>query len=453
MTISQQRATGLETPTITGTTAPIPTITPVPDCSCEYTIKYEMTTNSEEDRNYWEQNLGKCENNWYTLGSDEITKENNKYYKFLYWCQNNRLPPGGNCNCQELGTFTYRGYGIMTEESCLGKNKVLENYCLKSGDTSQSGTIYQWQNGSCLVKDFRCHIPTPTPMPAKSCRIDVYSGAGDVIGRSSSVTLYGRGNSTGEEEIRLFAIRTDGGQIPEGKKIIIDNKEINSSDPYRNGNKYYQVGECASVNSSQCDKTLGIKLPEGNYFLFCDIPSDPGKCTGDAFFSMHEGSFPSAGWNHCSSANEDRVSFTVHPCSDCDISGDNCYNNLDWDCSKNNPPSSCNKMDFNEDGYFESSACAVYCSCSNLTPTISPCPLKSQGDANCDSAINLSDFFLWRSEFLRIITDHPITACTISYSNFDTGCVLLPLKSDFNNDGKIDLKDFFIWRKGFLNGL
>lgn len=61
-------------------------------------------------------------------------------------------------------------------------------------------------------------------------------------------------------------------------------------------------------------------------------------------------------------------------------------------------------------------------------PTVPSCN-KSQGDANCDSAINLADFEQWRREFRRELTS---------------------TLADFNSDNKVDLIDFEIWRRGFF---
>jgi len=62
------------------------------------------------------------------------------------------------------------------------------------------------------------------------------------------------------------------------------------------------------------------------------------------------------------------------------------------------------------------------------TPT-SSCSLKSNGDADCNGAINILDFEIWRREFLGI------DATT---------------KADFDSSGGVTILDFEIWRRGFL---
>lgn len=63
-----------------------------------------------------------------------------------------------------------------------------------------------------------------------------------------------------------------------------------------------------------------------------------------------------------------------------------------------------------------------------LPPPFYQCELKSEGDADCNNLINLSDFELFRKEYNKLL---------------DT------MKSDFNKDNKITLMDFEIWRRNF----
>ncbi|MDP2672140.1 MAG: hypothetical protein Q8O68_01365, partial [Candidatus Daviesbacteria bacterium] len=62
---------------------------------------------------------------------------------------------------------------------------------------------------------------------------------------------------------------------------------------------------------------------------------------------------------------------------------------------------------------------------SSSTSTLTSCPFKSQGDANCDRIINISDFNIWRDEAL------------IKTSS--------TTRADFNNDSVVDSTDLSIW--------
>lgn len=59
------------------------------------------------------------------------------------------------------------------------------------------------------------------------------------------------------------------------------------------------------------------------------------------------------------------------------------------------------------------------------------CPLKKNGDANCDGSVNTDDFNIWRDELLGGSQAK---------------------KADFNGDNTVNTDDFNIWRDGLLNG-
>lgn len=66
--------------------------------------------------------------------------------------------------------------------------------------------------------------------------------------------------------------------------------------------------------------------------------------------------------------------------------------------------------------------------------TITPaCTTKTQGDANCDGAVDDNDYTLWKSIFL--------------------GETLSGVNADFNLDTLVDLVDFEIWRRNFYIAL
>lgn len=80
-------------------------------------------------------------------------------------------------------------------------------------------------------------------------------------------------------------------------------------------------------------------------------------------------------------------------------------------------------------------ACAQYMPshmCVTPTPVIN-CTLRSKGDANCDGAINVNDFTVFKTQLLgsknNLLVDPNPTS-----------------SADFNNDGKVNLVDYEIWR-------
>ncbi len=59
------------------------------------------------------------------------------------------------------------------------------------------------------------------------------------------------------------------------------------------------------------------------------------------------------------------------------------------------------------------------------------CPLKVNGDANCDGIISIVDFGIWRNEYFGLLSTK---------------------NTDFDNTGSVGIVDFEIWRRGFLEG-
>ncbi len=66
---------------------------------------------------------------------------------------------------------------------------------------------------------------------------------------------------------------------------------------------------------------------------------------------------------------------------------------------------------------------------STNTPTPAGCPGRNEGDADCNGAVNLTDFEIWRGEYLGEDSTQ---------------------QSDFDGDGRVTLTDFEIWRGTYL---
>ncbi|MBM3283022.1 hypothetical protein FJY90_02090 [Candidatus Gottesmanbacteria bacterium] len=72
----------------------------------------------------------------------------------------------------------------------------------------------------------------------------------------------------------------------------------------------------------------------------------------------------------------------------------------------------------------------------SLTPTPSNCPLKSEGDADCNNSIDENDYFIWKCEFI---------------GNGKCSNSTIENRADFNQDGKVTLTDFEFWRRSFYS--
>ncbi|MDP2718705.1 MAG: carboxypeptidase-like regulatory domain-containing protein [Dehalococcoidia bacterium] len=125
------------------------------------------------------------------------------------------------------------------------------------GTGSCQGTCTNVSVGGCSVSLSASSVTNPNPV---------------------SASFTGRSPNSGTEPVRLFLKSQDG---------LID--EFLTS--------------CDSVNGSTCSGAVTISgLPAGDYYVHCDLPNDPDKCTGNPF------GVP-AGWESCST--NDNAALTV----------------------------------------------------------------------------------------------------------------------------------------------
>lgn len=66
------------------------------------------------------------------------------------------------------------------------------------------------------------------------------------------------------------------------------------------------------------------------------------------------------------------------------------------------------------------------------------CPLKTQGDADCNGSTALADFVIWRDEYLGIL-------------NTDSDGDGQLMDADFSQDTRVTLLDYSLWRSAYLN--
>jgi hypothetical protein len=58
---------------------------------------------------------------------------------------------------------------------------------------------------------------------------------------------------------------------------------------------------------------------------------------------------------------------------------------------------------------------------------------RNLGNANCDSAVNIADFVIWKDEYLQ-----------------SNGAVKTNYQADFDCDSKVTMTDFVKWKSGYL---
>lgn len=81
------------------------------------------------------------------------------------------------------------------------------------------------------------------------------------------------------------------------------------------------------------------------------------------------------------------------------------------------------------------------------------CPLKSQGDANCDGDISLTDFNEWRVEFRALVNEEPDTHTKDADGDGNKWDANFDGKENANTKYPSDLTDFSIWRDTYVNSL
>lgn len=86
----------------------------------------------------------------------------------------------------------------------------------------------------------------------------------------------------------------------------------------------------------------------------------------------------------------------------------------------------------------------------SISPSVRPTGcLKTQGDADCSGTIGISDFAIWRQEFIGGCTHEN---GTFSACGEDRDGNNHPMDADFDGDGRVTITDFVYWRRSFLQG-
>jgi len=222
------------------------------------------------------------------------------------------------------GTYTW----THTWKNCVGDINNCSGICTKSVDYVVSAPITRYNKGTCntVAGDYNCTAVTTggefatlagcqgasgcdVPAPAKTCSISMTETLIELPEGEIAVTLTGRGNSVEGELVRLSL------ENLEGTTLAVTPTGTTLTGPYnRNGRDfyYYSLGSCTSTNGSTCNANFSVSnIPAGNYYLHCDLNSDPNRCSGNPFCN-YEGKFggdPCTGWVSCSTS--DNYAFTV----------------------------------------------------------------------------------------------------------------------------------------------
>ncbi|MFA4826766.1 MAG: dockerin type I repeat-containing protein [Candidatus Shapirobacteria bacterium] len=186
------------------------------------------------------------------------------------------------------------------------------NYLCSAGATLYKSSV----PNQCLTRDIwvgvgNCsstgcihYVTVTAPTTAKTCSISMTETLIELPAGEIAVTLTGKGNSPGTEDVRLSFEKEDGTLLaspPTG---------VGSSGCW--DTCAYSVGKCSSTNGSTCTANFTISdIPAGRYYLHCDLPNNttPTKCSGNPFCTFSGGTQDCSGWVSCS--NNDNYGFTV----------------------------------------------------------------------------------------------------------------------------------------------
>lgn len=189
------------------------------------------------------------------------------------------------------------------------KNDTTDPYnVVVYGDTPGSATltanVYYTANGNS-----RCTTSIPIDIVAsqpKTCTVSLSATEVPVTG-TVAVTMSGNANSVAGDTVRLWIEKQNG-------SIISPNNLFPAATESLSTYYYYNfAGSSCNSTTTSCSTVTSVRAPTaGNYILHCDLPTDPGKCTGNPFCIINGGSLACTGWASCSNSD-----YTVIPlCSE-----------------------------------------------------------------------------------------------------------------------------------------
>lgn len=197
---------------------------------------------------------------------------------------------GGFCG----GNRDLRSGQVWMNSAAVGTAKDIgvdlpAGYRMSAGSSNDRRVFFNGSFGSCespvgfgIVRDID-----------KTCTVQLSAG-GISQGDSVTVTTIGSTTEIGDEPVRTWIAKTDFTQItptPTG-----------TTETVWGGKYYYEITASQfTVNNGSNGSTAsyGSDLTTGQYYAWCDLPTNPSQCSGNPDCTYEGGSTDCSGWQSC----------------------------------------------------------------------------------------------------------------------------------------------------------
>ncbi len=186
--------------------------------------------------------------------------------------------PANTCGPPADSTYDLcRGYetgsSLQLETNMFGRAEN-ENYSWWMHSNNTSG----WSAGSGYGPAFNC--------AAKTCSIN--SATVNNVTGEVTISFSGDANKSAAENVNAYIARQDGARID---PVPVGTVESSGGAPLR---YYYKVNTCSSSGFGSCSSSGNtVTLPDGSYYVHCDLPTAPLQCSGNPVCDYKGGSYSS----------------------------------------------------------------------------------------------------------------------------------------------------------------
>ena len=261
--------------------------------SCDACVIYGKKACEKERNNTWSERNLKVGlfilPYWIKMNNDQNSQKLfNQLANYIYFLNKDLIKDAYPFN-QPIKKINQYSCQINDESYYWWKN--VERYAQVS---AKYYVLNNFKNASFRSKYFP---KNPEISSLKTCSIQTPQK----IGKLYTVNFSGNDRHNGQEPVRLWL------ETPTRSKI---NKLANSGMERKYGNDYYYFLKQTPANGHQ-EKVTISGLPAGTYYLHCDLPNQPNRCSGNPFCNFEGGPDNCDGWISCS--EQDHTNLIVLP--------------------------------------------------------------------------------------------------------------------------------------------